>query len=409
MATFDSIFVKEVKALLNARVQDTGILQIPLPKEAGGSLDIEALRATQNFQQYINYLGSKTKKPFLFSRKVVCNDDEISQEAYEHLLNCQDPSMLAKDLVQYADQQLIGATILNNINQMTDKVMTLQNQPADQWKRTGKDLFKVSGIPEDTQYFNELNNEIVFKTPKGWKPGKRKYSVINGGFERNKDGSYKIYPVNKATGSILICTTKNLKIPYNYKSKRGYSYVDFYEDEETNKRIFIYEVPKKFVFRIEQLALVLTKKTQLKSYEMVTYHSWQYGKISLAVIPYSPNKDYVTSSTKVLATAYGNSVKGIFEKHFQDKQQQIVNTWIKYCIIGNPADYIIEDDYGQSMNLIVDPSKSSIPASEFKGISKISMEDENTALIKSNNAFEQDGVDEEATSNGDDDWGDWDF
>lgn len=59
------------------------------------------------------------------------------------------------------------------------------------------------------------------------------------------------------------------------------------------------------------------------------------------------------------------------------------------------------------MNLIVDPSKSSIPASEFKGISKISMEDENTALIESNNAFEQDGVDEEATSNGDD-WGDLD-
>lgn len=402
--SFDSYFVDEVKRILKARVVQKDVQAVPLPKEAGGDLDTELLDTMQGMESYLGSIHNCIAKKGLFRPKELA-PNEISQEGYDLLaqaVNTQGVTPQLEEVVTaLAEQNKIGKELATDLLGGIENLKRVQSQSVKNWYVSGKDLYQIKGIPEDVPYYNQLNGELVFKPPVGVKVEKRVYSVLKGDFKRDADGNYITTTVTKGTGSIYICTPKSLQLPYNYKSKAGYTYVDFYKDSN-NKKVFVYAIPKQFVYPIQQLALVITKRTKIKAFEMVPYNTWIYGKVALCVIPYNPKEQYALHSTKVLATAYGYDVDSVYEKNFKDKVDKIISVWIKANVIGKPEDFEMEDDWGESMNLIIDQSKVTLKKSEYKGISEKNLIEQNEEALRSNDVFEESELGEPKSKSDDD-------
>lgn len=405
--TFDSYFADEVRRFVKARVVQKDIQAVPLPKEAGGTLDPDVLASTQGLERYLGNLHACIAKKGFFRPKELA-PNEISEQGYDaiaQVVNTQGLTPQLRDTVNdIIGQNQIGKELATDLLGMLDTIEQQQKAEKKTWYVSGKDLYQIKGIPEDIPYYNQLNGELVFKPPVGVKVEKRVYSVLKGDFKRDADGNYITETVTKGTGSIYICTTQSLQLPYNYKSKAGYTYVDFYRDTN-GKKVFVYAIPKRFVYPIQQLALVITKRTQIKAFEMVPYNTWMYGKVALCVIPYNPKEKYELHSTKVLATAYGYDVDSVYEKNFKEKVDKILIVWIKANVIGKPEDYEMEGDWGESLNLIIDPSKVTLKKSEYKGISSKNLVEENEEALHSNDVFEESELgDPNTKANEDDDW-----
>lgn len=402
--SFDSYFVDEVKRIFRARVVQKDVQAVPLPKEAGGTLDAELLDTTQGMESYLGSMHNCIAKKGFFRPKELA-PNEISQEGYDMLaqvVNTQGVTPQLEEVVTaLAEQNKIGKELVTDLLGGIENLKRLLSQDTKKWYVSGKDLYQIKGIPEDIPYYNQLNGELVFKPPVGVKVEKRVYSVLKGDFKRDADGNYITETVTKGTGSIYICTPKSLQLPYNYKSKAGYTYVDFYRDSN-NKKVFVYAIPKRFVYPIQQLALVITKRTQIKAFEMVPYNTWMYGKVALCLIPYNPKEHYELHSTKVLATAYGYDVDSVYEKNFKDKVDKIISVWIKSNVIGKPEDFEMEDDWGESMNLIIDQSKVALKKSEYKGISDKNLIEQNEEAMRSNDVFEESELGEPKSKSEDD-------
>ncbi len=415
--SYNKSFEDDVKRLLRNRVQVNDVQALPLPKGAqGGQLDMDSMRVSKNITSALNTLDTHIKKWNPFSK--ILAPDELTKTAYEQISKVVNQTGISQDLRSTiqgltADGE-IGKELGSTFDRLFSELEEIQNKPVEPWYISGKELFKVEGIPDEIPYFTALNGEMVWKLPKGVKPEKPVYDLLKHDLKRDVNGSIVTKSATKPGTSEYICSKKNLKIPFNQATKYGYGYVHFYIDDE-GERVFIYFVPKKVLYPIQQLALVVTKKTSMKAYEMVPYNTWQFGKVALCVIPYNPRENYVMKSTKVLATAYGHSVQGVYNKHFRDKQEQILNTWMQANILGKISDYEIEDSWGDKKNLLVEDSKVTLNQEDYKGMSSVNLEDAMAQEIAQNGAFKENELDdpEDApkTNDAEDDWGDddWDW
>jgi hypothetical protein len=236
----------------------------------------------------------------------------------------------------------------------------------ENWHVSGKEIYIVKNIPDKVQYYNTLNDTVVWQLPKGKKLRARTYSVLNHDFRRDRYGDVIYETAKKPKGTVFVCTNKSLNLPFGFKATDNrFTYIDFEDDEEGN-RTYYYTVPKEYVFQIDQLALCISKSGSMKCYQGIPYHTWHYGLVFLYLIPYKANMSYVNKSTVVLYTCYGDDVHALFKDDLENKILTIENYWIQEKIIGNISDYAMKG-YDCDYNLIVEDTKYGYNIDDYKG------------------------------------------
>lgn len=167
--------------------------------------------------------------------------------------------------------------------------------------------------------FKPLNETIVMQVPRNKAIQRRKIDKVTRKYAT--DGNTYVYEDYKVpTGSIAIISNINLDLPFDWfktDSKDGYGYVDYFMSN--NRRLYIYVLPKEVLYKANQTALVISKKSSMKCYSGIGYKTWKYGMLYLYIIPYNPSTTYAESIVlkTSLSTNYAKE-RDILVKHWQD-------------------------------------------------------------------------------------------
>ena len=189
------------------------------------------------------------------------------------------------------------------------------------WKVSGCELYGVNGLGESSGLFRALNGTLVKKIPRNADAKKRKVDLVTRDFVRGNDGRFVYEDVKVPSGSMVVISDKSLNLPYNYKCEDpGFGYIDFIT--VGGNREFLYYIPKKNMFKVNQTALALSVKN-MKNYSGMGYLSWKFGTIYLHIIPYAPTRSYVGS--KILKTGYS--------LNFTEEVRKIVDFWEENRVI----------------------------------------------------------------------------
>lgn len=169
------------------------------------------------------------------------------------------------------------------------------------WKVSGTEQYAIRGIPDDLEGFNGLNKTFVYAIPKKYAIQQRIVDKVTRGFKVDEEGKFLHKDITISSGSIAIYTIKKLAVPYVYFEKQidGYGFIDTIHDNETNKDMYMYILPKTVVYQTNQTALALSVKS-MKGYKGMGYVTWDSGTIFLHIIPYKPRLEYM--GTKILKT-----------------------------------------------------------------------------------------------------------
>lgn len=190
--------------------------------------------------------------------------------------------------------------------------------PKNNWNVSGAIMYGVNEVKDE--YYKELNYSLVKRVPGGTKLVKRRIDKASRSFAKDEEGNtiYEEYTVPK--GCVAVTSEVNLKLPYGYKSKEDFKYVDFKEDN--GKVEYIYCIPKEYLFLVNQTALVLSVKN-MKNYAGKGYKTWRNGTVFLHVVPYKPGASYIGS--KVLKT--GTSLD------YSKEINEILKFWVMNGVI----------------------------------------------------------------------------
>lgn len=113
----------------------------------------------------------------------------------------------------------------------------------------------ISGITEP--YFENLNegNYILYTN----KLKRRKFDYKREFMKDKKTGEILTEELSMPTGCCAIMTTVKIGVPNKYKPQtdEGFSYVDYAVDDDGITK-FIYTIPKKYCYKCNQTALILT-------------------------------------------------------------------------------------------------------------------------------------------------------
>jgi hypothetical protein len=191
------------------------------------------------------------------------------------------------------------------------------------WNISGSELYAIKGIEDE--YFGKLNISLVKRIPKGTEAKRRVIDKAKRTFKRDSDGNFIYEDAKIPNGCIVIESDRSIGLPYGYKCKEGCDYIDFIKDKE-GTILYLYAIPKKFLYKVNQTALALSVKN-MKNYSGMGYVTWNMGKIFLHIIPYNPNSQYV--GTKILKT--GTKTK------YDAEINEIVGYWQKVGLIPNIA------------------------------------------------------------------------
>ena len=129
---------------------------------------------------------------------------------------------------------------------------------------------------------------------------------------------------------VAIASSVQIGVKTKFKSKEGFMYVDYIEDVSRGRRErkYLYIVPKKYCFRVNQLALVVsTNKLQRKSYSGISMALTNGNTLFMYVIPYTPTKS--NQAYRVLAT--GTSPEELFEL-----AGELYKYWVSSGLAFNP-------------------------------------------------------------------------
>lgn len=198
-------------------------------------------------------------------------------------------------------------------------------EECDGWFVSGTNEYAVRDIT--IEEFKPLNETIVMQVPKHKAVQRRKIDKVTRKYAT--DGSNYIFEEYKVpTGSMAIVSNINLNLSFDwYKtdSKDGYGYVDYFVMK--GKRFYIYVLPKDILYKANQTALVVSKKSSMKCFSGIGYKTWRYGMLYLYVIPYNPSTTYAESI--VLKTSLSTC--------YNLERDVLVNHWQKLNIIPNLA------------------------------------------------------------------------
>lgn len=150
------------------------------------------------------------------------------------------------------------------------------------------DKVYISGI--DDEYYSKLNGTeaILLSRPNL----KRRKFDYKGEFIK-KDGNYVFEEVDVHNKCVAVVSNTKLGVPLKYKPKEDFTYVDIIdkEKEDGSRDIrYIYIVPKKYCYKLNQVALVLSLNKMRVYYSGIGMALQSGTVVYLYTIPYKPSK-----------------------------------------------------------------------------------------------------------------------
>lgn len=194
-----------------------------------------------------------------------------------------------------------------------------------------RDKVHIIGIQEE--YFSKLNGTEALLWGRS-QLQKRKFDY-KGEFIRDEKGNYVLQDVTCPQDCAAVISRLSLGVPTSFKSKEQSCYVDMVtrktQDGESHR--FVYIVPKKYLYKVKQTALVLSWNKLRRFYQGIGLAMQNGSTLYMYVIPYNP------SSTV-------HNYRVLHCKTSVDYTQEITvikNFWIQQGIIFNPADCQLVD------------------------------------------------------------------
>lgn len=108
-----------------------------------------------------------------------------------------------------------------------------------------------------------------------------------------KDGKYVLEEVDVHSGCVAILSDEKLGVPLKYKPEENFVYVDVMNKEkEDGTRVikYIYILPKKYCYKLNQVALVISVNKLRVYYSGISMALQNGNVIYLYTIPYKPSK-----------------------------------------------------------------------------------------------------------------------
>ncbi len=199
-----------------------------------------------------------------------------------------------------------------------------------------KDLFITDGVPKKPlayikgikePYFDALNTTNVYLV--GRASLTKKIPLSDGTFRKDKDGKlmYKEITVKQDTVAIMSNKSIGLKniieingVEKEHKVSDGFMYVDY---KDTPKgRFYIYIVPKKYVYRLDINALIITPNKHRNFFKGAEVELQNGNKLNIYVIPYKYRQ---TNGYKVIGVKASTN--------FEKEVKYLLNYWGKNNII----------------------------------------------------------------------------
>lgn len=145
----------------------------------------------------------------------------------------------------------------------------------------------IRGISEE--YYSKLNEKEALLW--GSSALRRRKFDYRGEFIKDKAGNYVLQDVPCPHDCVAIISPISIQVPNKFKSKEGFQYVDMITKiTEDGKELykFVYLVPRKYCYVVNQTALVLSWNKLRRFYtgSMLSLQNGSY--LYLYIIPYKP-------------------------------------------------------------------------------------------------------------------------
>ena len=142
----------------------------------------------------------------------------------------------------------------------------------------------IQGI--NTKYYNKLNDSEALI----WKEGKLKRRKFDyrGEYMLDTEGNVLTEEVTLPQDCIAVVSEIQIGVPYKFKTEESFAYVDMVK--RNDKIYYVYIVPKKYCYKINQTALVLNTNKMRVYYQGIGLTLKNGSVIYLYVIPYKPTQ-----------------------------------------------------------------------------------------------------------------------
>ena len=142
----------------------------------------------------------------------------------------------------------------------------------------------IQGI--NTEYYNKLNDSEALI----WKEGKLKRRKFDyrGEYMLDSEGNVLTEEVTLPQDCIAVVSGIQIGVPYKFKTEEPFAYVDMVKRDD--KIYYVYIVPKKYCYKINQTALVLNTNKMRIYYQGIGLTLKNGSVIYLYVIPYKPTQ-----------------------------------------------------------------------------------------------------------------------
>lgn len=202
-----------------------------------------------------------------------------------------------------------------------------------------RDSCIVTGISDE--YYSKLNNT----EPRLWGTGKlnRRKFDYQGKFMHDKEtGSYLLEEVPVPRDSVAIISDIRLGVPNKYKpNEEGFAYVDYVTNKKEQKVYYVYLVPRRYCYKLNETALILSYNKHRLYYKGISLALQNGSYIYIYVIPFKPTTS-VKRNYRILCTK--SSVD------YTDELKELQYYWAKRNMIFNP-DLCVTEGYKGRENM----------------------------------------------------------
>lgn len=149
----------------------------------------------------------------------------------------------------------------------------------------------VAIYPMNDQYYSRLGNTMAILWRGTLK--KRKFDY-KGNFMTDKSGNFIYQDISCPGDCAAVVSSISIQVPLKYKPSENMSYVDMISrklDDGSDETYFVYIIPKKYLYKINQTALVLSWN-KLRVYYSGVQLAMQNGRyLYLYIIPHKPTRN----------------------------------------------------------------------------------------------------------------------
>lgn len=207
----------------------------------------------------------------------------------------------------------------------------------------------------DDEYYSKLNNTQVMLLRR--QSLSRRKTGSNGDFLTEKDGSIAREDVDVPRNCVAVLSDKKLGLPYSYKAKESFIYVDYVK--RGSGVYYIYIIPKNYCYKANQTALVISNNKLRVYYEGIEFYSTVGSKYFMYVVPYRPEASTLDKQNlRILMTdttidyksvintlfEFWTSVSFVFDYNLSSLEEQVKGeTNVAYTSVSGLQEYIKYD------------------------------------------------------------------